>query len=46
MGTLFELTYIVELNEQGMSKEFFDELRARNGNLSISMGSVPATEML
>jgi len=35
MGSLFELTYSVTINEKVISKEFIDELRCRNGNLKI-----------
>jgi len=35
MGSLFELTYSVTINETVISKEFIDELRCRNGNLKI-----------
>ncbi len=37
MGSLFELTYDVALNNKKSQKEFLDELRCRNGNLSISL---------
>lgn len=46
MGTLFELTYQVELKEEPVSKEFLDQLRTRNGNLNIVMGSFSEKEML
>lgn len=46
MGTLFELTYQLELREAGVPKEFLDELRARNGNLNIVVGSRTEKEML
>lgn len=38
MGSLFRLTYTVELNDISKQKEFIDELRCRNGNLEISLG--------
>lgn len=37
MGTLYELSYKVVLRDQQKSKEFLDELRTRNGNLSIGL---------
>ena len=37
-GALFELNYKIAMND-GNQKEFIDELRARNGNLSISLTS-------
>ena len=38
MGTLFELTYSVNLKNPKISKRFIDELRCRNGNLNIICG--------
>ena len=35
MGSLFELSYLVQLKTASMSKEFIDEIRCRNGNLNI-----------
>ena len=35
MGSLYELTYTVRLKSDSMPKAFIDELRCRNGNLSI-----------
>ena len=35
MGSLYELTYIIQLKSASMPKEFLDELRCRNGNLNI-----------
>jgi hypothetical protein len=35
MGSLYELTYTLQLNKQNEIKEFIDELRCRNGNLNI-----------
>jgi len=35
MGSLYELTYSVILDDTVISKEFMDELRCRNGNLKI-----------
>lgn len=37
MGTLFELTYDVSLPGRQMPKAFLDELRTRNGNLTITL---------
>lgn len=36
MGSLFKLSYSVELKDTKKEKEFIDELRIRNGNLEIS----------
>ncbi len=38
MGTLYELSYKITLREGVSTKEFLDELRTRNGNLSIVCG--------
>ncbi len=35
MGSLFELTYLVNLKSKANEKKFIDELRVRNGNLKI-----------
>ncbi len=35
MGSLFKLTYTIELKNKQLEKEFLDELRCRNGNLDI-----------
>ena len=40
MGSLYELKYHIYLKEAGTEKAFMDELRCRNGNLSISYGRV------
>ena len=38
LGSLYELTYRVELKENINEKELIDELRCRNGNLNIILG--------
>lgn len=40
MGTMYELSYCVELRDAKKEKEFIDQLRCRNGNLCIIMGLV------
>ncbi|MCD8191645.1 MAG: DUF4956 domain-containing protein [Oscillospiraceae bacterium] len=40
MGTLYELEYIITMREAGISKQFIDDLRCRNGNLNIVCGLV------
>jgi len=35
MGTLFELTYDVQMKADADEKKFLDEIRCRNGNLRI-----------
>lgn len=37
MGTLYELTYIVYLKKDINEKKFMDEIRTRNGNLTVIM---------
>lgn len=37
MGSLFKLSYKVELKDVSKEKEFIDELRCKNGNLEISI---------
>ena len=36
-GSLFELTYIINLKHNINQKSFIDELRCRNGNLNITL---------
>ena len=38
MGSLYELSYTLQLNNQAEVKAFIDELRMRNGNLNILLG--------
>lgn len=38
MGTLYELSYDIQLKSGSISKDFIDELRCRNGNLNIICG--------
>ena len=40
MGSMYELTYLVEMRNMAQQKAFIDELRCRNGNLTIMMGLV------
>ncbi len=46
LGTLFELSYAVELKDAGHSKEFIDAIRCRNGNLNISCGVEEDRELM
>lgn len=41
MGTLFELTYIIDMKSSVDEKAFIDAIRCRNGNLNISLGMLP-----
>lgn len=36
-GTMFELTYLIKIKSDIDQKQFIDELRVRNGNLSITL---------
>lgn len=38
MGTLYELTYSINLKTPEVSKQFIDDIRCRNGNLNIICG--------
>ena len=40
MGSLYRLTYEIELKDARREKEMIDELRCRNGNLEISCGRI------
>ena len=46
MGTLYELTYEVLMRHKNQSREFINELRCRNGNLSISLGRAADKESM
>ena len=46
MGTLYELSYEVLLRNKAQSREFINELRCRNGNLSISLGRAADKESM
>ena len=39
MGTVYELTYSITLNDPAEIKQFIDDIRVRNGNLNVSIGS-------
>jgi hypothetical protein len=41
MGSLYKLTYIVDLKNASRGKEMIDALRQRNGNLEISLCTAP-----
>lgn len=40
LGSMFELVYRIQLMDQNREKEMLDEIRCRNGNLSICIGKV------
>ncbi|MCM8710097.1 DUF4956 domain-containing protein [Clostridium sp. SYSU_GA19001] len=41
LGSLFQLVYIVTMDNKLSQKEFLDELRCRNGNLNITLSMKP-----
>lgn len=41
LGTLYELTYIVDMKPNVSQKQFIDSIRCRNGNLNIVLGKLP-----
>ncbi len=44
MGTMYELTYELCMKKGGSEKAMIDELRCRNGNLTITLGMIPDTK--
>jgi hypothetical protein len=38
MGSLYDVSYLVELKDESREKEFLDEIRCRNGNLTVVCG--------
>lgn len=46
MGTLYELSYDIHLKSTGISKQFIDEIRCRNGNLNIICGREADKDMM
>ena len=44
MGTMYELSYLVKMRSMARQKAFMDELRCRNGNLTIMMGLIQRTK--
>ncbi|MGN0352742.1 MAG: DUF4956 domain-containing protein [Roseburia sp.] len=38
MGSLYEITYVIQLREAAKEKEFLDAIRCRNGNLTVICG--------
>ena len=41
LGTLYELTYIIDMKKDVDEKAFIDSLRCRNGNLNIILCKMP-----
>ena len=46
MGSLYQLTYAVNLKKSAKEKEFIDALRVRNANLKISLSRVAKDAMI
>ena len=44
MGTMYELTYELCMKKGVSEKAMIDELRCRNGNLTITLGMIPDTK--
>lgn len=42
MGSLYELQYHVTLRDEKSEKDFLDQIRCRNGNLSLVCGQIPS----
>ena len=40
MGSMFELSYNINLKDNINEKEFIDEIRVRNGNLTVNLGRI------
>ena len=40
LGTMYELTYVLDLKDPAKEKEFIDALRCRNGNLTVILGTL------
>ena len=46
LGTLYEIRYTIALKDETQLKAFMDELRTRNGNLTIVCGRVSTESAL
>lgn len=42
MGSLYELCYQIDLKQEQMEKVMIDDIRCRNGNLTIVCGQIPS----
>lgn len=45
MGTMFELTYHLKMKDETQAKALMDELRTRNGNLTVSLTRKPSEKL-
>lgn len=41
LGSMYELVYHVRLKDAKLEKQFLDDIRCRNGNLTIVLGRIP-----
>lgn len=41
MGTMYQISYIIEMKDVNEEKKLIDDIRCRNGNLTVSIGRVP-----
>lgn len=44
LGSMYELKYLIEIKDASKEKEFIDEIRTRNGNLTVICGKVQMTK--
>ncbi|QFJ55204.1 DUF4956 domain-containing protein [Pseudobutyrivibrio xylanivorans] len=44
MGSMYEINYRIRLNDEKQEKNFLDEIRMRNGNLTVVCGRCDANE--
>ena len=42
LGSMYELVYKITERDEKLEKQMIDEIRCRNGNLTIICGKVPA----
>lgn len=47
LGSMFEVTYLIKMANENMEKDMIDEIRVRNGNLTVVCGriSTPVDEL-
>lgn len=46
MGSMFELSYYINLKDNINEKEFIDDIRVRNGNLTVNLGRISSDNEL
>jgi hypothetical protein len=45
LGSMFKLTYEIELIDKSKEKEFLDQIRVKNGNLEVGTSTKPTEEL-